>query len=342
MRLLLLIFSALSLLAWIPFLKGSASGSEQHAPTDLDGYLANLGYQGIAFKRNERNQPLIEAELGGRHHLLLADTGCSMTTLEPQGAASLKTLGDLGVTLQDSFLGSITNSHVALMDKLVIGRAQFLNQPAWVENLDMDFIRLEFDGILGLDFFFRNFCLIDCYRHKLYVRGKALGPEQTQAFEESLHRSGFVDVPLQVEGLISVEAKVEGQPVRLLVDTGDSVSVIDESLASRLKLSSVKNEDPAEGSLIRREVSANLVGFNRIGSHKVWIAMLREMSIGPRRWKNASYGVTNLKAWKLLDPDHPEKGMQGIFGGELLGKRGALIDFCNSKLWLRSDKQLSK
>lgn len=335
------------LLRWfLPlFVVGAAPAvlaSDVHKTGDLGQYLASLGYASVPFKKTDRDQPLIEVELAGRRHIFLADTGCSMTTLQPVAAAGLKTLGQLGVTLEDSFLGTITNSNVALMSNLQVGPAQLFNQPAQVEKLDMDFVRLAHDGILGLDFFFRNFCLIDCHGRKLYLRAKQPSEQLSSAFQESLHRSGFIDVPLQGMGLIAIESKINGENVRLLVDTGDSISVLDQQLAARLHLRSVKSDEPANGSLSRPEVKGNLVGFNQIGTHDTRIALLDSFQIGEKEWKNLSYGVTNLKAWKLLDEADPKKGLQGIFGQELLAANGALIDFANRKLWLPLGKHPAK
>jgi predicted aspartyl protease len=316
-----------------------ALDGDSTAAADLDSYLKSAGYESVAFKPNERSQPLLECVLAGRKHVFLVDTGCGMTTLEPSGAVGLKTLGELGVVLEDSFLGKITNGSIALMDKLMIGRAQFLNQPALVEKLDMDFVRLGFDGILGLDFFFRNFCLIDCYQHKFYARGSRPTEEQSVAFQELLLRSGFTEVPLESEHFLAIEAKVKNLPVRLLVDTGASISTLDQSQAARLNLTPVKWEDPAEGSLIRNDVSGTLVGFGKIGTHKIWVTMLSKFEIGPSRWNNISYGVANLKDWKLSKLGAPGDALQGILGADLLESRGgALIDFAGRKLWLRPRK----
>jgi hypothetical protein len=315
-----------------------ARASEPPSAAGLDAYLAHLGYEGVSFNHNERKQPLIETQIGSHRHVMLADTGCRMTILTPAAAMGLKTLGQLGVALDDRVLGRVTNAGVALVDKLVIGRGQFLNQPALVQPLDMDYIRLQFDGILGLDFFFRNFCLIDCYRRKLFLHAGRPTQAQREVMEESLHRSGFIDVPVEAARYLTINANINNEPVRLLVDTGDSVSVLHQSLARRLKLSAIKWEDPAEGSLIREDVSGNLIGFGRIGSHKVWVATLSSLQIGAKSWTNVTYGVVNLNDWGLSKSGGPGDDVQGFFGNDWLHQHGAVIDFCNLKLWFRPEK----
>jgi len=195
--------------------------------------------------------------------------------------------------------------------------------------------------VLGLDFFFRNFCVIDCYRRELFVCGARPSEKQCAAMRESLRRSGFLEAPLEAKRFLSVSANINAQPVRLLVDTGDGLSALDESQAARLHLAPVKWEDPERGSLIRQDVTGNLVGLNQIGSHKVWVTMLNSFQVGSKVSKNISYGVANLKGWGISKPGSSEADLQGILGNDLLRGHGAVIDFCNLKLWLRPQKARS-
>src|SRR5215471_17951775 len=100
------------------------------AKGNLESYLQHLGYVGIGFKRNLANQPLIDGELGGKKLVFLVDTGWGFTSLETATARGCKTLGQLGVTLEDQALGVLTNASLVLMDKFVLGQAEFFNQPA--------------------------------------------------------------------------------------------------------------------------------------------------------------------------------------------------------------------
>jgi hypothetical protein len=144
---------------------------------------------------------------------------------------------------------------------------------------------------------------------------------------------------LEAARYLTVNATVNNEPVRLLVDTGDGVSVLDQSLAKRLKLSSIKWEDPARGSLLRQDVSGNLIGFGGIGSHKAWVATLNSLQIGMKSWTNVSYGVVNLSDWGLSKAGGAGSNVQGFFGNDLLHGQGAVIDFCNLKLWFRPEKE---
>jgi hypothetical protein len=63
--------------------------------------------------------------------------------------------------------------------------------PALVRELKMDNKTVAFQGALGLDFVFRNFCMIDCGDRRIYLRGSRPSAQQVGALQESLRRSGF-------------------------------------------------------------------------------------------------------------------------------------------------------
>ncbi len=198
---LALIRLAATLLVAIPL---GCSGADKQFRPALEVYLKRIGYEAIAVKRDEHNKLLARGELNGKERTFLVDTGCSVSTLDRGVARKLKTLGEADVVLKDSLLGKVTNQSVALMD-LKLGRATFTNQPAAVRTLDISGHSVG-DGLLGCDFLFRNYCLIDCLDCRLYARGTALSPEARSEFD------------------------------RLLVDTGSPWSALDRSQIKPLGL----------------------------------------------------------------------------------------------------------
>src|SRR5437016_9688201 len=137
------------------------------------------------------------------------------------------------------------------MEKLALGRAQFMNQPAERRKLEFDFVQTDFQAILGLDFLIRNACLIDLEGHRLYVRSEKPSTETSKALAETLQRSGFTNAALRGDYYLTVDAQINNQPVRLLVDTGAGVSLLDQTEVKRLGLQTVKENHT--GSLIPDE-----------------------------------------------------------------------------------------
>ena len=316
--------------------------AEDGLGSSLEDYLKRVGYLPVVLKKGEQGKLLAEGMVVGKKRLFLVDTGWPRTTLDEGAARGLKSLSELGVTLEDSFWGKISNPESVLMDKLTLGRAQFLNQPAKVMKIRMDYIFVGFDGILGCDFFFRNYCLIDCFQRRLYVRGAKPSDDATSAIETTLRRSGFTEVPIDLKYGLTVDAKLNGEMSKLLVDTGASFSLVDDGLAKHLGLAAVKQDEPPLGSLIRKEWSANVVGVGKIGAHKMWVTTVKTWGVGSLQWTNVHAGVVDLKSWDLAEPGSRSEEVQGILGREMLAARGALIDYHSRKLWFRPEKQVNR
>jgi predicted aspartyl protease len=315
-----------------------AAPAGNEAGPSLDDYLQRVGYLPVMLKRGEQDKMLAEGVLAEKKRLFFVDTGWGKTALDKNATRGLKSLGEMGVTLEDSFLGKLSDPSIVLMDKLTLDRAQFLNQPAKVMNLRMDFMFTGFDGVLGCDFFFRNYCLIDCFSRRMYVRGSKPSNDATLAIEASLRGGGLTGVPIHVNYGLTVEAKVNDERFKLLVDTGSTFSMLDEALAKRLGLAAAKHDEAWSGSRIKKELSANVVGVGKIGAHRMWVTTLKALEIGSIQWTNVHVGVADLKNWGLAEPGNQSEEVQGVLGREMLTARGALIDYHSRMLWFRPQK----
>jgi hypothetical protein len=310
--------------------------------TGLDNYLGKLRYQSIDFKLNEANKPLLQGDLGtGKKVTFVLDTGWSMTTINTRSAAGLKTLGELKVELDDALMGRLNDPALLLMQSMTLGHAQFVNQPAVSQELKFDYTSIPFEAIIGCDFLFRNYCMIDLYARKLYVRGAPRSEEETRAMEETFKRIRLIEVPArlstQLTGGLRIECMANDTPVTLLVDTGCNISVLDESQTDRLGLTFVRENRPATGSLIPEEVSGRGVGVGEIGTHKFRVAKLRSLQLGSAKWQNVNVAIGNLKYWGLAKSPENKEETQGLFGIDELTKHGVLIDYSSRKLWLRPE-----
>lgn len=325
------------LLAWLlAFISGAAPGlaADKQPGGRLEDYLKRLQYASVPFEQSDSGEFLLESALSnGRKPAFLVDTGCTITTLNPKSSTGLKSPSERGVVLEDSHLGQLTNSSFVIVDELGLGAARFLNQPAKVKNLDLDYIQSNNDAILGLDFLVRNYCLIDCGGRRLFFRAAAPSEQQSKALAESLRRSGFVEINLSRGNALFMEARVNDKPVRLLVDTGGDFSVLDETQVSRLALKIEKREQPRTGTLIKEDYEARLIGIGKVGAHKMRVTTIK-LQLGSREWKAAHFGVVNLKAWNV---SASQEEVQGLLGRELLIQTGALIDPAGNKLWLQPE-----
>ncbi len=137
--------------------------------------------------------------------------------------------------------------------------------------------------------------------------------------------AGFECVPLQVRHhstktiSLTVQAVVNGRPVRLMVDTGASISCLDKRFADELKLVPVAHGQ-AVGSGFRHDPMPllQLTEF-RLGS----------VALRPQ------VGILDL-AW-LSDRDrHDGPEVVGLLGADVLQATGARVDFDRPALYLRN------
>lgn len=307
------------------------------APSSLEAYLQRLGYYPFVLRTDKSDKPLADAELAGKKLTLLVDTGWGITTLRDKMARDLKRLDTSDIRLDDPVMGRLTNSSMAIMEKLTLGKAQFLNQPAKVARLKADYVRILHDGVLGCDFLIRNHCALDCAGNRLYLRANPPRADVSKALGESLSSSGFVDVPVEHQGLIVASAKVNGQPLRMLVDTGSSVSILDDSQKARLRLNAVRWKEAFTGSRIPEEASALLVGVGDTGTTRLTVAKLETLEFGGRKWNDIHLGVADLAAWGIAEKEELAD-VEGLVGIELIRRSRALIDFSNGKLWMHREE----
>jgi len=313
-----------------------ARAAEKPTPPRLEDFLKRLGFEAIEFKWDDRHA-VVQGRLGGKKRTFLVDTGWAVTTLDEHTARGLKTLGELSVKLDDSFMGRLSDPDILLMEELTIGRAQFLNQPAQVRTLEMDFVRWRHDGVLGCDFFHRNHCLVDCGGRCLYVRASRPSEAVSDTLARSLRLSRLVDVPMRGKYGTTVDVEINGQTVKLLVDTGSFATVLDDSQIQRLGLAKLKYADPPTGSHLREQVQTTVIGIGDIGSETLSVSELMTFRIGSQQWKHVQAGVANLARWGLAKPGTRNEEIQGLLGIELLVNHGALIDFSSHRLWFRAE-----
>src|SRR5689334_11055641 len=91
------------------------TGAEQRARPALEKYLQRLGYIAVPMEVQEGNKMMVRLEMEGKRRTFCVDTGFSMTAVDSLPGRKLKTLGELGAELDDSFLGHITNREFVLM-----------------------------------------------------------------------------------------------------------------------------------------------------------------------------------------------------------------------------------
>jgi len=318
------LFSQSSVSLTILLMCGStaAAAAEKQSGHSLDSYLKRLGYESIPLKYDHGNHLLVTGEIDGKRRDFMVDTGCSFTTVDTDIARKMKTLGSLGVQLEDSFLGTLTNAKTCLMT-VKLGNAIFTNQPAHSKALNFGG-RSGGDCLLGCDFFFRNFCLIDSTTQKLYIRSAEPPKRAEEALDGSLRQSGFHQIKLEPTShlVMTVSGKVNGFPLKLLLDTGGAYTTIDTKQMNRLGI---------EKQLTRTQVS----GIGKIGSAWLDRTRLKSFEIGGVSFKNLEICVADMSGWNIGKPAGSLADLDGLLACDFLAYNRGLIDCHGLKLWLQ-------
>ena len=288
--------------------------AQKPARISLPEQFARFGYEQIQLQRTADNHLYRVGKLAGRRRSMLVDTGWSFTTISTNAARKLP-----------KSHAPITNAHpTILIEDLKLGHHSFANQPARVEHMVFDGQAASFEVALGFDFLQRHFAVIDCLNRRLYVRRNVPTESEQTSLEAALRDRGFTPVTLKLKSPLAITcpARVNGQPVEMLVDTGAVWSTLDVRLLDRLDLRALPT-------------LAKISGVGRAGTRGVAMAEAKSFALGEVPVKDANFALMDLGDWGLAAPGKGLSEVQGILGGTELVANGTLIDCHRLKLWAK-------
>ncbi len=260
-----------------------------------------LGYDQIELRRTGENHLFLFGQVNGHKRSCLVDTGWSLTTLQAE-----------------------PHSPGTAVETLKLGRTTFPNQPVRTERIVFNGQPAAFDVVLGLDFLRRNFAVLDCGRRRLFTRRAALPDEAQRDLEAALRGAGFREIGLRLQPVpaLTLAARVNGEPLEMLLDSGAVWSCVDQRQCARLKLKPLAS-------------AARVTGAGKTGQRGVAVAEVRSLQLGEVELKDSTLALFDLADWGFAAPDKALSEVQGILGGDLLAATGAIIDLHRLKLWLQ-------
>ena len=134
---------------------------------------------------------------------------------------------------------------------------------------------------------------------------------------------GYIEVPFTVTRVnhIVVHAKVNGEDVVLIVDTGASRTCIAESCAERLGLISGKEEQAASLALPKKTKA---------------LSKLESLDIGSLHLTDFETWIVDFSYINLLVEMKGEELCDGVLGADILRRTSAVIDYKCNKLYLKA------
>jgi len=141
---------------------------------------------------------------------------------------------------------------------------------------------------------------------------------------EFLEESGYVSVPLRRTpvGHLELDATVNGNPARLLVDTGASATVINKTSAERWGLEC--HDDPGQ---------AIGCGFAAPAEK----ARLDELKLADLEINDVSVAVVDLSQINAGLEQAKAQPIDGIIGSKLMIARNGIVEYASDMLHLRRD-----
>ena len=134
---------------------------------------------------------------------------------------------------------------------------------------------------------------------------------------------GYVEIPFAITRVnhIVIHAKVNGEDVVLIVDTGASRTCIAESCAERLGLTAGRVENVAVSFALPKQTKA--------------LSKLDSLDIGSLHLTNFETWLVDFSYINMLVQMKGEEFCDGVLGADILQSQSAVIDYKCRKLYLQ-------
>jgi predicted aspartyl protease/thioredoxin-like negative regulator of GroEL len=258
------------------------------------------------------NRPVVKVRVNGSKETLrfVIDTGAGMCVISNKAAdrVGLKSVARGGMARAVGGEGRFEIVY-GFLQSLHIGDARADRVPVYIRQFHND--QEPIDGYVGLSVLGKYVTVVDYGKRQLLL----LRDEESRRAEAAAASPAAVEVPIRTtsSGFWSGEVSFDGleKPVNFIVDTGASISVVSQALATRAGLSRF-----AQGDLIKVYGAAGL-------AENIQTLLLPQVALGPHSWKNVYAAVLDM------EPINETAGFEqtGIIGGNILSRYRVTFDF---------------
>jgi predicted aspartyl protease/Flp pilus assembly protein TadD len=258
------------------------------------------------------NRPVVRVRVNGSKEELrfVIDTGAGMCVISDRAAerAGLKSVARGGMARAVGGEGRFEIVY-GFLQSLHVGEARVERVPVYIRKFHND--QEPIDGYVGLSVLGKYMTVVDYGKRQLHL----LRDEESRRAEVAAASPAAVEVPIRTtsSGFWSGEVSFDGleKPANFIVDTGASISVVSQALATRAGLARY-----AQGDLIRVYGAAGL-------AENIQTLLLPQVALGPHAWKNVYAAVLDM------EPINETAGFEqtGIIGGNVLSRYRVTFDF---------------
>lgn len=292
--------------AAVPLSAQSPKTQEYETVAQPDAVDGTTQATDLRFKRDDHDRMTVPVRVGGYGpYRFLIDTGADRTAISSDLARQLNLNGRKGVTLHSvTGVSAIETANVPMLD--ITAKK--------VRNIDAALLESEHmgaDGILGLDSLRSQRVLFDFKKQMLTV-------VPAEAYVKEDKDTIVVTAKVRNGRLILTQARAEGTPLTLVVDTGAQVSIGNEALLRKLSRRSVKRTGPVE--------LHSVTGETLTGEYTI----VRELTVGGVTLKKLPIVFADSHAFRRLGLDDKPALLLGM--NALRSFDRVSIDFHRKKL----------
>ena len=285
-----------------------------------------LHFEALPLMRSRQNHLLVRAYINGKPAWFGVDTGAPVSAIavhrrEYFRLKPIATKSSLPAQVQIN--GAFSN--VAIAHEFRLGALTLVDEP--IVTIDLrntgHVARLrheqEIDGIIGADILFPTNAVLDCERQLLILK---IDPDSSGKPPGIDHR-GLRAVPIQVsDGFnLYVNGSVNGEPAKLMVDTGSFATLLHRSFIRRMRI-------PTRNT----PFSSSAVNLKERG---VGVAWIRKLSVGSVDITGKEVGVVDLEGLIHRGMLQGSPPVAGLLGAEILKRHHGIIDFGTRTLYLK-------
>src|SRR5205823_7897952 len=284
-------------------------------------------FEALPLTRSRQNHLLVRAYVNGKPALLGVDSGAPISAIALKRRAHFGLTGIPGSSTLPARLqinGAFNN--VAIARNFRIGALNLVDEPVVVVDLSGSggasrvLQEQEIDGILGADILLPTGAVLDCQKQILILKMDPGSPGKTPGTDYR----GLRGVPIRVSDTYNlyVDAAINGEPARLMVDTGAFATLLHRGFVRRLHV-------PVHAT----EFSSSAVNLKQRG---VQVARIRRLSVGSVDILGKEVGVVDLEGLIHSDLLRGSQPVAGLLGAEFLRTHRGIIDFGTRTLYLKN------
>jgi predicted aspartyl protease len=330
-----------------PVLLASLQREPVSPPASLGELLGREGFEKVPLQRRFGNHLWLRASLNGRSAKLVIDNSAPVTLIHRDSVGTyglalinthepvLSLFGPTGETYGRSLLHSLRIGQHVFSDLpvAVANEAVSLDPPEYliVGKLKPNAKRRKFssyckienvNGLLGADVLRKSSAVLDCGHQVLYLAPISTASGRSKRLAAFLRDRGFTRVPMHLthDGQYSVDAVINGQSTRLLVNTGASFTVLGRKAGAAMHV---------RGAPLRFAYALESGSLRQISG-----GWAKDVMIGDFSMHDVDITLVDVSP-KILRLEYSEEKTAGMLGLENLSFNYAVIDFADTSLYLR-------